>query len=104
MYGAQDTFTLFDDRTYRFDVADSSMSGRDFSLSTTVNGEFGPDGVHAGNSDDGTQFTTGKTTSGTHGQSGAYIQYDFGGATYLVTCISMMVTQVLQETANYGGI
>ena len=54
----------FSDRTYRFDTSDSSMSGRDFSLSTTINGEWGPDNT-AGNSDDGTEFTTGKTTNGT---------------------------------------
>tara|TARA_Y100000022_G_scaffold20744_1_gene15827 strand:+ start:124 stop:1560 length:1437 start_codon:yes stop_codon:yes gene_type:complete len=70
---------LFNDRTYRFNLADSSMSGRDFKLSTTVNGEWGPDGT-AGNSDDGTEYTTGKTTNGTAGQSGAYSQYDFSGA------------------------
>ncbi len=79
--GTEDLFlgtvlTVFTDRVYRFNVADSSLSGLDFSLSTTVNGEWGPDGT-AGNSDDGTEYTTGKTTNGTAGSSGAYIQYDF---------------------------
>ena len=69
--------TLFSDRTYRFDTSDSSMSGRDFSLSTTVNGQWGPDNT-AGNSDDGTEFTTGRTTNGTAGSSGAYVQFAFG--------------------------
>ena len=68
--------TVFSDRVYRFNVADSSLSGLDFSLSTVVNGEWGPDGT-AGNSDDGTEYTTGRTTNGTAGSSGAYIQYDF---------------------------
>ena len=68
--------TVFSDRVYRFNVADSSLSGLDFSLSTVVNGEWGPDGT-AGNSDDGTEYTTVRTTNGTAGSSGAYIQYDF---------------------------
>ena len=72
--------TIFDDRTYRFDVSDSSMTGTDFSLSTTVNGEWGPDNT-AGSADDGDEFTTGKTTNGTPGNTGAYIQYDFSQAT-----------------------
>ena len=78
--------TLFLDRTYRFFVQDSSMSGVGFALSTTINGTFGIDQT-AGTSDDGQEYTTGKTTSGTAGQAGAYIQYDMsqnggGTATY----------------------
>jgi hypothetical protein len=65
---------------YRFDTSDSSMSGTDFKLSITVNGEWGPDNT-AGTGDDGTEFTTGKTTNGTAGSGGAYIQYDFSQAT-----------------------
>ena len=68
--------TAFKDRTYRFDVSDSSMSGRDFSLSTTINGEWGPDNT-AGTGDDGAEYTTGRTASGTAGSGGAYIEYDF---------------------------
>lgn len=80
------TLTLFLDRTYRFFVQDSSMSGVGFGLSTTINGTFGIDQT-AGTSDDGQEYTTGKTTSGTAGQTGAYIQYDMsqnggGTATY----------------------
>ena len=52
------------------------MSGRDFKISTTANGEWGPDGI-AGNGDDGTEYTTGKTTNGTAGSGGAYVQYDW---------------------------
>jgi len=68
--------SLFTDRTYRFDVSDSSMSGRDFKLSTTQNGEYGPDADFSTTTDNGVEFTTGKTTNGTAGSSGAYVQYD----------------------------
>ena len=66
--------TVFADRAYRFDISDSSMSGTAFALSDVVNGIHGPggDGTSAG-----TEYTTGKTTNGTAGSSGAYIQYDF---------------------------
>ena len=73
--------TLLSDRAYRFDVSDASMSGRDFKLSDTVNGEWGPDGDFAETSDNGTEFTTGKTTNGTAGSSGAYVQYDLSAGT-----------------------
>lgn len=72
--------TLFGDRSYRFNVADSTMSGRDFKLSTTTNGEYGPDGDASTAGDNGTEFTTGKTSNGTAGSSGAYVQYNFGVA------------------------
>ena len=71
------TLTVFTDRVYRFNVADSSMSSLSFKLSTTVNGEYGPDGDFTATTDNGTEFTTGKTTNGTAGSSGAYVQYDF---------------------------
>lgn len=73
--------SVFTDRTYRFNVADSSMSGRLFRISTTVNGEYGPDGDIATTGDNGTEYTTGKTTNGTAGSSGAYVQYDFSANT-----------------------
>ena len=58
------------------------MSGRDFKLSTEINGEWGPDGVIGGvDSDDGDEYTVGKTTNGTAGSSGAYVQYAFAGVT-----------------------
>tara|TARA_B100000902_G_scaffold394562_1_gene451147 strand:- start:49 stop:1494 length:1446 start_codon:yes stop_codon:yes gene_type:complete len=70
------TIQTMQDRAYRFDVADSSMTGRDFKLSTdSPNGEWGIDNT-AGNADDGTEYTTGKTTNGTAGSGGAYVQYD----------------------------
>ena len=71
-----DPLEAFTDRTYRFDVSDATMSGRDFKISTVANGEWGPDGI-AGNGDDGTEYTTGKTTNGTAGSGGAYVQYDW---------------------------
>ena len=40
------------------------MSGLDWSLSATVNGEWGPDNT-AGTEDDGTEYTTGRTAVGT---------------------------------------
>ncbi len=68
---------VFTDRTYRFDVSDSSMSGRLLRLSSTINGEYGPDNDAATAGDNGTEYTDGKTTNGTAGSSGAYVQYDF---------------------------
>ena len=72
---------VFTDRTYRFDVSDSSMTGRDFRLSLTANGIYGPDGIIFGQpggatDDDGVEYTFGKTTNGTAGSTGAYVQYD----------------------------
>lgn len=77
--GADGTIEFFNDRIYRFNVSDSSMAGRDFKLSEEINGEWGPDNVF-GTADDGTEFTTGKTTNGTAGSVGAYVQYDFGAS------------------------
>jgi len=76
----QSVISFFNDRTYKFDVADTSMSGRDFKLSVTVNGEWGPDGIidgGAGDVDNGTEFVLNKTSSGTAGSGGAYVQYGF---------------------------
>ena len=95
-------FSVFPDRTYRFDVSDSSMSGRDFKLSTTVNGEWGPDGV-AGNSDDGSEYTTNKTTNGTAGSSGAYVQYAFAGTTTPDQLYIYDGGTGTAANANYGG-
>ncbi|BCU96206.1 MAG: hypothetical protein CM15mV11_2810 [Caudoviricetes sp.] len=53
------------------------MSSVSFKISTTVNGEYGADGDFTATSDNGTEYTTGKTTNGTAGSSGAYVQYDF---------------------------
>ena len=80
LISAGNGYELFNDRSYRFNLADSSNTGHVFALSTTINGEWGSDGT-AGNADDGTEYTTGKTTNGTIGSSGAYIQYAFSSAT-----------------------
>ena len=100
--GDGNLFELFDDRTYRFNVADGTMSGRDFHLSETVNGEFGPDGA-VGGGDDGTEFTTGKTTNGTAGSGGAYVQYAFGGNTTPTTLYIYDGGTGTASNANYGG-
>ena len=100
--GAPNPLELFDDRTYRFDVSDSSMSGRDFHLSTTANGEWGPDGT-AGNSDDGAEYTSGKTTNGTAGSSGAYVQYAFGDYETVATLYFYDGGTGTASNANYGG-
>ena len=96
-------FTVFGDRAYRFNVADASMSGRDFHISTTVNGEWGPDGTFV-NSDDGTEYTTGKTTNGTAGSSGAYVQYDLSANSSLSSSYYYYDGGTgTAANANYGG-
>lgn len=72
--------TMFTDRTYRFDLSDSSLTGLDFKLSTTANGEFGPDNDFTATADNGTEFTTGVTTSGTIGSAGAYLEINMDTA------------------------
>ena len=52
--------------TYRFDLSDSSVGSNPFVLSTTS---------------EGTAYTTGRTASGTQGQSGAYIEFTVNAAT-----------------------
>ena len=79
------------------------MSSLDFSLSEVVNGEWGPDGT-AGNTDDGSEYTTGRTTNGTAGSSGAYVQYDFTANTSLpATLYYYEGTTGTAANSNYGG-
>ena len=58
------TLTLVEEGTFRFDQSDSSNSGHPLRFSTTANG------THSG----GSEYTTGVTTNGTPGNSGAYTQ------------------------------
>ena len=96
-------FTLFSDRIYQFDVSDSSMSGLDFRLSQEENGEWGPDGI-SGTGDDGTEYTTGKTTSGTPGTANAYVQYDFSADSATPETFYFYEGTVGTATnAEYGG-
>ena len=79
------------------------MSGRDFHLSETINGEYGPDGDAATTADNGTEYTTGKTTNGTAGSSGAYVQYAFGDSTTPVALFFYDGGTGTASNANYGG-
>ena len=60
----QQTVSLSKGITYRFDNSDSTNSGHPLAFSTTSNG------THGG----GSAFTTGITTVGTAGSSGAYVE------------------------------
>ena len=99
-----DTFTLFTDRAYRFDVSDSSMTGISFKISETENGEYGPDGDFSATDDNGTEYTTGKTTNGTPGSAGAYIQYDFSANNNVPDNLYFYEgTTAANAGADYGG-
>ena len=60
------TLTLTEGQTYKFDQSDNTNSSHPLRISTTSNG------THAG----GSEYTTGVTTSGTPGSSGAYTQIE----------------------------
>ena len=102
--GATTLFQLFDDRTYKFNVSDSSMSGRDFKLSEAINGEYGPDGDASTTADNGTEYTTGKTSNGTAGNAGAYVQYAFGESTQPANLYYYDGGTGTAANANYGGV
>ena len=93
-----DSLTLLGDRTYRFDVSHSSMSGRDFKLSETENGEYGPDGDFTAVDDNGTEYTVGKTTGA------GYVQYDFSANSNLPDNLYFYDGQTgTAANSNYGG-
>ncbi len=71
---ASTTFQLNVDRTYRFDLADSSNTGKPFRFSD-VN-----EGTNA-TPTPGTEYTTGVTKVGTPGSSGAYIEIVISSST-----------------------
>jgi hypothetical protein len=60
----QDTLTFKKGSTYKFDLSDSTLTPHPLRLSTTS------DGTHGG----GSEYTTGVTTNGYAGNTGAYIQ------------------------------
>ena len=62
--GPAPTISLTEGKTYRFDQSDSTNSGHPLRFSTTSGGS------HSG----GSEYTTGVTTAGTPGSSGAYTQ------------------------------
>jgi len=67
IYGSRaPTVTLIEGQTYKFDQSDNTNSSHPLRISTTS------DGTHAG----GSEYTTGVTTSGTPGSSGAYTQIE----------------------------
>ncbi|AOO10404.1 structural protein [Synechococcus phage S-RIM8] len=99
---------LFSDRVYRFDVSDTSMTGLLFALSETENGEWGPDGLAPTDPNDaldgGIEYTIGKTTNGTAGSGGAYVQYDMAANTSLPTSLFWYETDLTTAAnASYGG-
>jgi hypothetical protein len=63
---AQADIAISKGTTYRFDVSDSSNANHPFALSTSVGGG---------------EYTTGRTSNGTEGNSGAYVQYTTSQAT-----------------------
>lgn len=91
------------DRAYRFDVSDSSMSSKVLKLSSTVNGEYGPDNDASATSDNGVEYTDGKTTNGTAGSGGAYVQYDFSIGTPPSVLYWYEGTTSGNAGAAYGG-
>ena len=98
--GPAPTLSLTRGRTYRFTQADGSNSSHPLRFSTTANG------THGG----GSEYTTGVTTGGTAGSSGAYTEITITDNTptlyYYCTNHSGMggtVNIVTETEVTYGG-
>ena len=93
----QATLELVEGATFRFDVSDSSMGPHPFKFSTTSGG------THSG----GSEYTTGVTTSGTTGQSGAYVQIEVASSAptlyYYCQYHSGMGGQANTPTTDFWG-
>lgn len=70
VFSIANTLSLLTDRNYEFNLSHSSLTGLVPRFSTTLNGKWGPDNTF-GTADDGTEFTTGITYTGTPGSAGA---------------------------------
>ncbi|WLW36868.1 tail fiber protein [Synechococcus phage S-8S29] len=105
---AADPLELFADREYRFNVEDSSMAGTAFRLSSTENGEWGPDGLAptdpADAGDAGVEYSVYLTVTGTAGSSGAYLDYAFQDDASVPTQLYWYDTDLTTATkAAFGG-
>jgi hypothetical protein len=78
---------------YKFDVSDSSNTGHPLKFSTTANG------THAG----GSEFTTNVTTSGTPGNSNAYVQIEITPETLGVAGATKTLYYYCPNHSGMGG-
>ena len=81
----QDTLTFKKGSTYKFDLSDNTLTPHPLRLSTTS------DGTHGG----GSEYTTGVTTNGYAGNTGAYIQ---------ITVASDAPSTLYYYCANHSGM